>query len=108
MEKKKITIPAPTDADGNDITTWALPEGAVARLGQGKVVTITFSPDEYYLAVGTAVGLWLYEVGNDGTGCAMGHGTRCIWSHFFAEWKMDRYRRLGWPHKGVGPTARFV
>ena len=42
-------------------TTWALPEGAVARLGQGEVVTIAFSPDEYYLAVGTTVGLWLYE-----------------------------------------------
>ena len=62
MEEKKITIPAPTDTDGNDITTWALSEGAVARLGQGKVGTIAFSADEYYLAVGTAVGLWLYEV----------------------------------------------
>ena len=62
MEEKKITIPAPTDADGNDITTWALSEGAVARLGQGMVETLAFSPEGHYLAVGTRVGLWLYEV----------------------------------------------
>ncbi len=62
MEEKKITIPAPTDADGNDITTWALPEGAVARLGQGMVETLAFSPEGRYLVVGTRVGLYFYEV----------------------------------------------
>ena len=61
MENKKLVTPASGSADGDDVTTWALPEGAVARLGQGEVATIAFSPDEYYLAVGTTVGLWLYE-----------------------------------------------
>ena len=62
MENKKLVTPASGSADGDDVTTWALPEGAIARLGQGEVGTIAFSPDGYYLAVGTAVGLWLYEV----------------------------------------------
>ncbi|MCG8625344.1 MAG: WD40 repeat domain-containing protein, partial [Proteobacteria bacterium] len=62
MEDKKSVIPASIGADGDDIATWALPEGAVARLGQGEVETIAFSPDGHYLAVGTRVGLWWYEV----------------------------------------------
>ena len=61
MEDKKLVIPAPVGA-GDDATTWALPEGAIARLGQGLVEDLVFSPDGYYLAVGTRVGLWWYEV----------------------------------------------
>ena len=62
MEDKKLVIPAPVGEGGDDVTTWALPEGAIARLGQGMVHTLAFSPDGQYLAVGTSVGLWLYEV----------------------------------------------
>ena len=46
----------------DDVTTWALPEGAVARLGQGLVQDMAFSADGHALAIGTRVGLWLYEV----------------------------------------------
>ena len=45
----------------SDVTTWALPKGAIARLGRGTVRDMAFSPDGQYLAVGTAIGLWLYE-----------------------------------------------
>ena len=62
MENKKLVTPASVGANGDDATTWALPEGAVARLGQGRVETLSFSPDGHYLAVGTRVGLWWYEV----------------------------------------------
>ena len=62
MENKKLVVPAPVDEDGDDVATWALPEGAIARLGQGLVETLAFSPDGHYLAVGTRVGLWWYEV----------------------------------------------
>ena len=62
MEDKKLVIPAPVGEGGDDVATWALPEGAIARLGQGLVETLAFSPDGQYLAVGTRVGLWLYEV----------------------------------------------
>ena len=62
MEDKKLVIPAPVSASGDDVTTWALPGGAIARLGQGLVETLTFSADGNYLAIGTRVGLYLYEV----------------------------------------------
>ena len=62
MEDKKLVIPAPLGASGNDVTTWARPEGAIARLGPGIVEALAFSPDGDYLAIGTRVGLWLYEL----------------------------------------------
>ena len=43
-------------------TTWALPEGAIARLGKGDVGDVKLSPDGTYFAVGTGVGLWWYDV----------------------------------------------
>ena len=45
-----------------DVTTWALPEGAIARLGRGIVGPLEFSPDGKNLAVGTKIGLWWYEL----------------------------------------------
>ena len=53
----------PGDPEG---TTWALPEGAVARLGKGfqrfNGSEIAISPDRTYFVVGTGVGLWWYDV----------------------------------------------
>ena len=48
--------------NGEDVTTWALPEGATARLGRGSVRDMAFSPDGQHLAVGTSIGLWLYDL----------------------------------------------
>ena len=62
MEDKKLVVPAPVGASGDDVTTWALPEGAIARLGPGIVEALAFSSDGNYLAIGTRVGLWLYEL----------------------------------------------
>ena len=45
MEDKKLVIPAPVSASGDDVTTWALPKGAIARLGQGLVQALAFSSD---------------------------------------------------------------
>ena len=47
--------------DNNDITTWGLPDGAIARLGQGSMGNISPSPDGRYLAVGSSIGVWLYD-----------------------------------------------
>ena len=44
------------------MTTWALPEGAIARFERGGVGDMAFSPDGRYLAVATKIGLWWYEV----------------------------------------------
>ena len=58
--------PAPFNVVQGDTigTTWALPEGAIARFGKGKVDhgNVKVSPDGTYFAVGTGVGLWWYDV----------------------------------------------
>ncbi len=45
-------------------TRTGLPEGAIARLGKGGINVMRFSPDGKLLAVGSDVGLWLYDVAN--------------------------------------------
>ena len=45
-----------------DNTQLGLPDGAIARLGKGGINIMRFSPDGTRLAVGTDVGLWLYDV----------------------------------------------
>ena len=62
MKERNLVVPAPVGANGDDVTTWALPEGAIARLERGGVGDKAFSPDGRYLAVATKVGLWWYEV----------------------------------------------
>ncbi|MDE0399005.1 MAG: hypothetical protein OXL96_14505 [Candidatus Poribacteria bacterium] len=48
--------------NNTDITMWALPENAIARLGRGRVRDVAFSPDGVHLAVATDIGLWWYEL----------------------------------------------
>ena len=62
MKNRNSFAPAPGSIDGEDVTTWALPEGAIARLGRGKGGDMAFSPNGQYFAVGTSIGLWLYEL----------------------------------------------
>ena len=62
MENKNPLDSERINTSGADVTTWALPEGAIARLGQGLMEVLAFSADGHYLAIGTRVGLWLYEV----------------------------------------------
>ena len=49
-----------------DLHTWHLPDGAIARLGKGRISRgdrgIAFSPDGQLLAVGSETGAWLYDV----------------------------------------------
>ncbi len=44
-----------------DITQWNLPEGAKARLGKGGINTIAYSQDGTRLAVGSSIGVWIYD-----------------------------------------------
>ena len=62
MKNKNSAAAALPNIDGEDVTTWALPEGAMARLGRGSVRGMAFSHDGQYFAVGTSIGLWLYEL----------------------------------------------
>ncbi len=62
MHDNKLDISAPAGGGEEDVTTWALPEGAIARLGRGREPDIKFSPDGQYLAIGNSFGLWLYDL----------------------------------------------
>ncbi|RKU25403.1 hypothetical protein C6497_16210 [Candidatus Poribacteria bacterium] len=48
--------------DDSEVCNWELPDDAIARLGRGEVRTMAFSPDGQYFAVGSKIGLWLYEL----------------------------------------------
>ena len=45
-----------------DITTWELPNGALARLGRGIIRDLEPSPDGRHLAIATSIGVWWYEL----------------------------------------------
>ena len=61
MESKKSVISVLSGAE-EDATTWALPDGAIARLGRGCEPDMMFSPDGRSLTIGTALGIWLYDL----------------------------------------------
>ena len=53
---------AQTEETVKDWTQWALPKNAKARLGKGAINVLQFSPDGTQLAVGSSIGVWLYDV----------------------------------------------
>ncbi len=52
---------AQTDGTVDNYPQWELPKAAKARLGKGDINAIQFSPDGAQLAVGTDIGVWLYD-----------------------------------------------
>jgi len=42
-------------------TQWGLPEGAIARLGKGRITEVQYSPDGMWLAVASSIGIWVYD-----------------------------------------------
>ena len=53
---------AQSDETDTDYSQWKLPKEAKARFGKGGINAIQFSPDGTQLAVGTNIGMWLYDV----------------------------------------------
>ena len=51
----------PGFAQGMAYTQLSLPEDAKARLGKGSVGEVIYSPDGLLLAVGSNIGIWLYD-----------------------------------------------
>ena len=47
MENQKHSIPVPEGSFEGDVTTWALPNGAIARLGKGNSVHNDIIPGWY-------------------------------------------------------------
>ena len=62
MENRQSGIPALRPVEDTDVTTWELPDGALARVGPGFIYDMAFSPDNALLAVGTSIGVWMYEL----------------------------------------------
>ena len=56
------SVEAQTGETVKDYTKWELPKEAKARLGKGGIKAIQFSRDGTRLAVGSNVGVWLYDV----------------------------------------------
>ena len=50
-----------TTSHAQGFSSWGLPEGAEARLGKGIIKSIAYSPDGSRLAVGTSMGIWIYD-----------------------------------------------
>ena len=46
----------------NDPSSWAIPLDALHRFGRGYIKCMAVSPDGKYLAFGTLIGLWWYDV----------------------------------------------
>lgn len=46
----------------NDFTVWELPQGAIARFGSGALCDLAVSPDGMFLAAGTGIGVWWYNL----------------------------------------------
>ena len=62
MENRQSQTTTQSTQTNSDVTTWELPDGAIARLGPGLISDMAFSPDNASLAVGTRVGVWMYEL----------------------------------------------
>ena len=61
MENQTRQFPTQGIDINEDVTIWALPEEAIARFGRGCVNALAISPGRKYLAVGTGVGVWVYD-----------------------------------------------
>ena len=62
VENQELQLVAQGRDINTDITTWALPDGAIVRLGRGRIKDVAFSPDRKTLAVGSYIGVWLYDM----------------------------------------------
>ncbi len=62
MENRDSLSAALRPIDDTDVTTWELPDGAIARFGQGLRLDVEFSHDGAYLSVATKIGFWLYDM----------------------------------------------
>ncbi len=65
-----------------DFRTWHLPDAAITRLGKGRIRDKAFSPNGDLLAVGTYVGIWLYDVATSREVALL--PTRRIWDMAFS------------------------
>ncbi|MCY4403660.1 MAG: WD40 repeat domain-containing protein [Candidatus Poribacteria bacterium] len=61
MDNKNLSTSALQSLHNTDVTTWELPEGALARFGHGLRLDVEFSHDAAYFTVATKIGFWIYD-----------------------------------------------
>ena len=72
-----------------DYSQLNLPEGAVARLGKGKLAEIQYSPDGTRLAVASTISIWLYDTTTNREAALLtGHTARVVSVAFSTDGKM--------------------
>ena len=57
-----IALTITLDIYAQDLHQWHLPEGAKMRLGKGSISKLAYSPDGTRLAVGSSIGIWIYDL----------------------------------------------
>ena len=63
MENLRAQTTTQSTQINSDVTTWELPDGAIARLGNGWISGgMAFSPDGEALVVATTIGCWWYDL----------------------------------------------
>ena len=62
MKNKNLLVSIQAPHHDTTMSTWALPQGSISRLGRGRVEDIAFSPNNERLMVGTRLGLWWYDL----------------------------------------------
>jgi len=58
----ELVSEAHADEIVDDYTKWQLPEAAKARFGKGGINALQFSPDGTQIAVGSNIGIWIYDI----------------------------------------------
>ena len=56
-----VGTPADARSRAGDYRTWHLPNGVIARLSKGGILDIAYSADGTRLAVGSSIGVWVYN-----------------------------------------------
>ena len=56
-----VSILSPSNVFPQDASQWHLPQGAVVRLGKGKMSELVYSPDGNFLAIASGIGVWIYD-----------------------------------------------
>ena len=57
-----IALTITLDIYAQDSHQWHLPEGTKMRLGKGAINKVAYAPDGTRLAVGSSIGVWIYDI----------------------------------------------
>lgn len=65
MKHQIPELPTPSEDTNKSVTTWALPEGAIHRFGDGHINEVAFSADGAAVVLATTIGVWWYDLSTE-------------------------------------------